>query len=146
MSTRQHIVEGWFGGSSDKAYLIGSKCKTCGEIFFPKAESCRNSYCGSTTFEMEDVHLSRTGLLWSYTVNYYPPPVNYMVDPKNFKPYVVAAVELADEQMKVIGRVPEIYDPEQLKIGMEMELVLGPLYKNQDGDDVVTWMWKPIEI
>jgi uncharacterized OB-fold protein len=82
--------------------------------------------------------------LWSYSINHYPPPVSY-IDPKNFKPYGVAAVELDDETMKVCGRISSSANLDKIRIGMKMELVLESLYKNKEGDDVVTWMWKPVE-
>lgn len=136
-------IQGWFEGPSENAHLIGSKCKSCGEVFFPKTLSCRNSYCESTTEAIEDVPLSRKGILWSYSVNYYPPPVAF-VDPKNFKPYAVGIVELEDEKIRIAGRISSSCNSDILRIGMKMELVLEALYKNDMGIDIVTWMWKTV--
>ena len=50
------------------------------------------------------VPLSRTGTVWSFTEHFYQPPEPYMsADP--FEPYMVAAVELAEEKMVVLGQV-----------------------------------------
>lgn len=136
-------IEGWFEGTYEKAHLIGSRCKKCGEVFFPKTLTCFNSYCDCTTEEIEDAPLSREGILWSYSVNYYPPPVSY-IDPKNFKPYAVGLIEIEDEKMKIAGRISGRCNMDDLHIGMKMELVLEALYKNDKGIDVVTWMWKPV--
>ncbi len=137
-------IKGWFEGDAESFHLIGSKCKSCSEVFFPKIRTCGSSYCESTSTEdMTDVPLSRTGVLWSYSVNYYPPPVSY-IDPKSFKPYGVAAVELADEKIKICGRISSSADLDTIRIGMKMELITEPLYKNEEGQDVVTWAWKPV--
>ena len=47
-------------------------------------------------------------------------------------------------QLRVEGRLT-IADPEQLKIGMEMELVLDPLSLDEDGNQVVTYAFAPVE-
>ena len=61
-----------------------------------------------TPAELEEVALSRTGKLWSYTTNHYKPPEPY-VAPDPFTPYTVAAVELIEERIVVLGQL----DPEK---------------------------------
>jgi hypothetical protein len=34
-------------------------------------------------------------------------------------------------------------DPESLRIGQEMELVIETLYHDDDGNEVLTWKWRP---
>ena len=36
-----------------------------------------------------------------------------------------------------------VTEPEQLEIDMEMELVIEPLFVNEDGDEVVTFAFAP---
>ena len=53
-------------------------------------------------------------------------------------------MELEKEKMKVQGMIVSGYDFEKLKIGMEMEIVLEPLYKDSKGNDVMAWKFKPV--
>lgn len=132
-------IEGWFT-TEPSPRLLGSRCRSCRSYFFPKESLfCRNPGCGSAEFET--VPLSRSGKLWSYTTNHYPPPAPY-VSPDPFVPYSVAAVELAEEKMVVLGQVAGGVDPASLKVGMTMELVVEKLYED-DAAQYVVWKWKP---
>ena len=132
-------IEGWHTMDATP-HLIGSRCDNCGTYFFPKQDHyCRNPDCEGTDFS--EVELSRRGLLWSYTNACYKPPAPFVAaDP--FEPYAIAAVQLEEEQMVVLGQVVVGVDVDQLKVGMPMELVLEPLHETDD-DIKVTWKWKP---
>ena len=133
-------IQGWFEGSGDTTHLVGSRCTACHCYFFPKESFfCRNPNCRSNSFE--DVRLSRTGTLWSFTNNCYKPPAPY-VSPDPFVPYIVAAVELADEQMVVLGQVITGVAIEDLSAGMPMELTSDTLFE-EDGNRHIIWKWKP---
>jgi uncharacterized protein len=80
--------------------------------------------------------------LWSYTTNHYQPPDPY-VSPDPFVPYTVAAVELAQERMVVLGQLAPGVDPAALELGMEMELVLDTLFEDEQAEHVV-WKWRPV--
>ena len=86
--------------------------------------------------------LSRTGKIWSYTNACYKPPEPFVADDP-FVPYSIAAVELAEEQMIVLGQVVKGVDVDQLKVGMDVELVLETLHETEE-DTKVTWKWKPV--
>jgi uncharacterized OB-fold protein len=137
---RVAAIEGWFS-LEDPPHLIGSRCRSCGTYFFPKLSSyCRNPVCEGTTFE--EVKLSRTGRIWSYTNACYQPPPPF-VAPEPFVPFAIAAVELEAERMIVLGQVISGVGVTQLKVGMPVELVLEPLYREGDTDKLV-WKWKPL--
>ena len=103
------------------------------------SRSCRNPGCAGT--ELEEVPLSRRGKLWSFTNNCYAPPPPY-VAPDPFESYAIAAVELDREQMVVLGQVVPGVGVEELRVGMEMELVLDTLSEDEDHEYVV-WKWRP---
>jgi uncharacterized protein len=137
---RTPAVQGWFTLDEREPRLLGSRCKACGSVFFPKETSfCRNPGCEGADFE--EVPLSRRGRLWSYTNNAYPPPAPYVAsDP--FEPYAIAAVELADEKLVVLGQVVRGVGVDALRVGMEMELVVETLFTDEERD-VLVWKWRP---
>jgi hypothetical protein len=139
--TRVPAVEGWFTMDEAAPELLGTRGVESGSYFFPKAIA--TSANPTAPFEgREAVALSRRGRVWSFTTNHYKPPAPYVAaDP--FEPYTVLAVELEQEQMVVLGPLATGADPEQLRIGMEVELVLGPLYSDDDHEYVV-WQWAPV--
>lgn len=140
--TQVAIQEGVFTFPSDEPRLIGSQCSDCGNIMFPTQRGCPKC-SGSETAEIE---LSRRGTLWTWTIQGYPPkspPYAGNDDPTTFEPFGVGYVELPGE-CKVESRLT-INQPEQMKIGMEMELVLIPLYVNDEGDEVMTFAFAPVE-
>ncbi len=137
--TRTPAVEGWFT-DDEEPRLLGTRCDACGSYFFPRETSfCRNPECAST--ELSLVPLSRRGRLWSFTDNRYAPPPPYVAsDP--FEPYAVAAVELEDEKMVVLGQIVPGVDVSTLEAGMDMELVVDKLYED-DENEYVVWKWRP---
>ena len=58
-------------------------------------------------------------------------------------PVVVAAVELEVERMVVLGQVAPGWTVEDLEVDMEVELVLGVLYED-DEREYLTWQWRPV--
>jgi len=141
LKTRVPAVEGWFTQDEGKPELLGSQCKNCQSYFFPKESMfCRNPECSGTQFE--EVPLSRTGKIWSYTNSCYQPPAPYM-SPDPFVPFTIAAVELEKERMVILGQMVSETAVEDLQVGMEVELVLDTLYEDEDHEYRV-WKWKPL--
>jgi uncharacterized protein len=138
---RVPAVEGWFTlGDDGPPALLGSRCVGCGTYAFPAERAfCRNPDCASTEFET--VELSRSGTIWSYTDARYQPPPPYMAaDP--YVPFCLAAVELADEKLVVMGQVVPGVTVDDLHVGDRVELVLDTLYADEDQEYVV-WKWQP---
>jgi uncharacterized OB-fold protein len=141
--TRTPAVEGWFTTGEDgrDPALLGSRCERCGTFAFPAETSyCKNPDCSSASFE--SVELSRRGRIWSYTDARYQPPPPYMAaDP--YVPFCLAAVELADEKLVVMGQVVPGVTVEDLAVGDEVELVIDTLY-SEEGCDYLVWKWRPV--
>ena len=138
MSEQVPAIEGWFTTDEDPR-LLGSRCTSCGTYVFPKAAlACPNPECAGDAFD--EVKLSNRGRLWSWTVNHYAPPPPY-VSPDPFVPYGVAAVELTEEKLVVLGQVAG--DPADLKAGDEMELVVDTLFADDEGERLV-WKWRKV--
>jgi len=138
--TRIPAVDGWFT-TDGPAHLIGSRCTTCGTKFFPRRTvACADPSCAG--MEFEDVPLSRTGKVWSYTENRYQPPPPYVPASEPFEPYLIAAVELDEEKIVVLGQVVPGVTVSDLRVGLEMELVTDRLFEDDDNEYVV-WKWQP---
>lgn len=139
MTTAQPVIAGWFT-TGEEPTLIGRRCPACGTYQFPPTgEWCPNPTCAST--EMQDVELSRRGRVWSYTDAQYkpPPPFVPMTDP--FEPFALAAVELAEERIIVLGQVASGHGVGDLQVGCEVELVVEPL----DPSGALVWKWRPVK-
>jgi uncharacterized OB-fold protein len=135
-------VDGWFTWPpSPEPHLIGSKCKSSGDYFFPPVTVSANpKYVGG---DVEAVKLSRKGKLHTYTVNMFPPPPPYIA-PDPFVPFGVAVIALEKEKMMVTGMMSAETDLDKIEIGMEMELVLELLHIDEEGDEVIGWKVKPV--
>jgi uncharacterized OB-fold protein len=136
---RVPIAAGLFT-EGDDPQLLGSRCRACGIVTFPAQESCPR--CAAT--DMAEHALARRGRLWAWTTQHFPPPAPPYAGPTgaDFVPFAVGYVELPGE-VKVEGRLTEA-DPEVLTPGMEMELVLVPFRTDDDGDEVVTFAFRPV--
>jgi uncharacterized protein len=134
------IADWWDTDESGTPHLIGSRCPLCATyVFPPRALDCPNPACESAT--LEPVALSRRGTLWSYTENQYAPPPPYPA-PDPFEPFAVAAVQLADEGLIVLGKVVEGTLAADLRVGLEMELAIEPLFRDDDGIERTTYAWR----
>ena len=65
-----------------------------------------------------------------------------MVPTDEHVPFCIAAVELADEGMVVMGQVVAGVTVEDLTVGQEIELVVDVLFSDDDTDHLI-WKWKP---
>ena len=140
--SRVPAIEGWFTLDSREPRLLGLRDTESGSVFFPKDVAVSRAP-GHAAAPLEEVELSRRGRLWSWTTNHYAPPPPY-VAPDPFVPYTVAAVELAEERMVVLGQLAPGVDPAGLEAGDEMEIVLDTLYED-DENEYLVWKWKPVE-
>lgn len=115
-----------------EGYLIGSKCRTCGETFFPK-----RLYCAKCTSSgMDEVALSTRGKLESFTISRGVPPGSVMK-----APYGLAQIRLPEGPL--VTTVVADCDLEALGIGMDMELVLQKVMEDEQGNEVMAFKFKP---
>lgn len=133
------IAEGFFTWPADPPHLIGGLCKTCGRYFFPKHYPVHRPDCPKE--DLEEVALSRKGKLASFTWQHYkPPPPFRSAEP--FTPFGVGLVELP-EGIRVMGILTNC-QIEDLKIDTEVELVVDKLYEDEQGNEFLTWKFKPL--
>ncbi|OHV31869.1 MULTISPECIES: Zn-ribbon domain-containing OB-fold protein [Pseudofrankia] len=136
MTKSRPIDDGLFIQTDDGPRLVGSSCRSCGTTTFPRQQSCPKC----TRVDMADSVLPRRGALWSFTVQGFRPKPPY-AGPAEFVPYGVGYVELPGAVL--VEAVLTENDPERLHIGDEMELVLRPLRRDEDGTEVLTFAFAP---
>ncbi len=153
--TRVPAIEGWFtmppedadfpadGSGLTGIHLLGTRCSGSGTYFFPP-ERTMSRAPGHADATLEDVTLSTTGTLWSYTDAQYQPPEPFVAPSDPYRPYCLAAVELAEEQLVVLGQVVAGVGVDDLRVGMPMELVADVLNED-DEHSYVVWKWRPID-
>ena len=133
------VAEGLFAEMDDGPRLLGSKCASCGTPYFPRSAVCHNPDCGES--KMEDASFGPRGTLWSCAIQNYPPPLPARYE-EPYTPYAVGMVDMP-EGLRVLGRI-STDDPESVQVGAEVELVLERLYLDENGNEVITWKFRPI--
>lgn len=116
---------------ADGGRLLGNKCPSCGQIYFPKASFCLSCF-GK---DMEEVVLSRRGTLYSYTIG-------HMSSTRFQPPYAIGLVDLP-EGVRVFTPLKLPQDG-TLRIGMSMELVIEELWE-EDDKVIIGYKFMPIQ-
>jgi uncharacterized OB-fold protein len=137
MAARVPIEEGYFTVPDDHAVaprLLGSRCGACGEHFFPRRHVCARCLAEGC----DDVELGPRGRLWTWTYVHVP------LFAKKDAPvagYGVGQVDLPEGP-----RVQSILrgGPDDLAIGMEVELDLESLRTDEEGREVVIFRFRPV--
>lgn len=133
------IKDDLFTWPSAAPQLIGGQCPECSEFHFPLQQNCPS--CASR--KVDRVGLSRSGKLWTWTIqNFVPPVPPYTGEVKNFKPFGVGYIELP-EGLVVEGRLT-VADAAQLRIGMDVELVLEPFRTDEQGNEIISYAFAPV--
>ena len=115
--------------------LIGSRCRACGEVYFPprRVGGCPNCY----ELDMEEILLSNRGKIESFSIIHQGP-----VEWQGPVPYVAVTVELP-EIVLVITTLTEC-DPADVKIGMDVELTLEKVGKDKQDNDILGYKFRPV--
>jgi len=108
--------------------LVGLKCSNCGQIIFPPKAGCK--FCGALD-NFTEVQLSGRGKIYSYTViaGAGAPP-EFSEEAAYRGAYPVVLVEL-EEGPRIIAQLTEPV-PAEIKIGMQVEMVLRQIYTEED--------------
>lgn len=141
MTAQVPIADGLFTWPDEEPRLLASRCTDCGNHMFPQQDGCPRCSGHST----ETVELERRGTLWTWTVQAFPPkapPFAGDDDPDTFEPFGVGYIDIGGKLL-VESRIT-VAEPDDLRIGMELELVVDPLYVNDEGEEVVTFAFAPV--
>ena len=104
----------------EKGQIMATKCKDCGEIFFPPRADCFKCL----TSNMDWIEVKGAGKLVSYSKLQYG-PIGFEED----LPYSIALLSYGDFQ--VFGRIASDIPDSEIKIGMEMKPVSNKLPNGQ---------------
>lgn len=124
-----------FTWPSDNPQLIGSKCKVCGEVVFPKRTQCPKCH---TETEVE-VLLCRRGKVYCSSITYIAPWTMY----KGPVPYSVGHVELP-ERVLIPTRFPLDPGGQPLPIGSEVELAVEEWGEDEEGNMVMMHVFRSV--
>jgi len=133
------IREGCFvfpDNDRDRPRLIGSRCKKCGDVVFPKRKLC--TLCDSDEL-MEEVFIGEKGILYTYTIVRAGFP--------NFEtPYILGLVELPEaENLRILAQIEDC-PLEEIRIGMPLEMTIGKIKMDtKTGKTVVGHKYRPAE-
>jgi hypothetical protein len=129
--------EGYFTVPDDPATpprLIGTRCRACGEHFYPRRVICAKCLSDQT----EEAQLGPRGKLYTYTFLHSPGFGEYKAGVKG---YPAGQVDLAEGP-----RIQAVLlaEPGELRIGMEMELTLATVATDKEGREVVMYRFRPL--
>jgi len=110
-------------------HLLGSRCRSCGAHFFPIRQACS----GCLSSDLETVRLTGSGTVYTYTVIRQSTPAFAV-------PYALGYVDLP-EGVRVMGQIAA--EPDDLAIGMEVELAVEPFGTDGDGNPVLGYRFRP---
>jgi len=113
-------------------YLKGGKCNSCQAVFFPERSICPK--CIGK--DIEKISLSRKGKLYTFTEVFQKPPDYY-----GEIPYIVGRV-LLPEGVFILTQIKA--KKQDLKINMDMELIVEPIYQDENGIDRLGYKFKPV--
>lgn len=117
-------------GADGRGSLAGTRCPTCGAHFFPGRQVCARCL----TEDLEPIAFSTTGTVYTYTVIHQAAP-GFEV------PLVLGYVDLP-EGVRVLGQLVGVA-PEEVRMGMEVTLVVQPFGKDEEGRTLLGYAFRP---
>ena len=117
-----------------EAYLVGSKCRNCGETYLGSRVMCLK--CNKMD-KMDEVALSRTGEIFTYTVVYQSAPWIQL-------PYIAAVVRLPEGPFVRASIVGVESGPEAVKVGMKVVMLTEKVRQDSEGNNVIAYKFKPL--
>jgi len=132
MMNKVPLSEGIFVGEGTEGKLLANKCKKCGQVFFPKVQICLECF----DKELEDMHLSSEGMLYSYTTAYMPSV--------HFKPpFSVGFIDMP-EGVRLFSPLKEVED-KPFKVGMPVKLTIEALWEEEKDTLVIGYKFFPFD-
>jgi uncharacterized OB-fold protein len=116
------------------AVLLGTRCRDCGEHFFPRRAICAKCLSEATS----DVELSPEGTIYSFTFVHFP--LFGSTNLEHFEGYGVGQVDLP-EGVRI--QAPLAGKREEFHVGQRVRLELEKLREDDAGRDVMIVRFRP---
>lgn len=131
---RVPIKEGLFRLAADTegGVLVGSRCRKCQEVFFPKRAVCARCF----SEDMEELPLAQRGRIVSYTVARTGFPGSAVTPP-----FLTGVVELP-EGLRLVTLITGV-DFDRVKIGDEVDLYFWNAGRDDQGNELVAFGFRP---
>lgn len=129
------VEEGiFYQKAGEEPVLIGNRCKVCGNKFFPKTPVCPRCIEKDA---MEETFIRGKGKLDVYAI------VNAGLP--GFKvPSIQAYIQL-DEGPRIWSLVTGCQPSEEsLKPGMKMEMVIDTVREDEEGNELISYQFRPV--
>ena len=130
MAEKVPVRQGLFAEEIDGGVLLANKCKSCGQVFFPRAIFCLT--CSHK--ELTELKLSHRGKLYSYTISHLP-SAHFPA------PYAIGFINMP-EGIRIFSPLV-IDDRKPFNVGMEMELIIEKLWE-QGGKEISGYKFRPV--
>ena len=119
----------------EKPYLMGSKCNDCGTVTFPARTVCPRCIKPGT---MQEYSIYRGGKLNTFSI------VNAAL-PGFKSPSVQAYIDL-EEGPRILSILTDVEpDEKAIKIGMDLELTVVKTKEDEQGNELMTYQFRPIK-
>lgn len=116
--------------NGDHPYLLGYRCRSCGNLDFPKTTICLT--CWGEEFEV--IPLSRKGVLYSFS--------DIFIGQAGMKtPYAFGYVDLP-EKLRILAQLEG--EPGTFKCNDQVELTVGPIRMNRDGLPIISYKFRKV--
>lgn len=129
----KYVEDSWFKEVDGEIRLMGSRCLSCNKVFFPIKPVCPDCFEG----ELATVPLSKRGKLHTFAHSILGPP-------GMMTPYVMGFIDLP-EVIKLYSVLSECEPWDKvLKVGMDVEMTVGPISRDANGDQILSYKFKPV--
>ncbi len=127
------VVEKFFDRTPSGPVLVGSKCKECGKVFFPRKTVCTKCFRNDTM----GVHpLAKKGEIVTYSISH----MNHLGIPT---PYAFGYVYLPDDHITIFTLFKDWDPPEKkLFIGQEVELCYDIFRVDPWGNPMIAYLYR----
>lgn len=110
--------------------LVGSRCKTCGEKWFPRRDGLNCPHCSGV--DMEVYECSHTGVIEQFQIENMGYPVMSYGD---WSPRIVATI-LLDDGITILSEIVDAI-PDEITRGARVKMVL----RKQKREETGGWMY-----
>lgn len=119
----------------EPVHLVGFECKDCGSVEFPFEYRC--SQCKSDNLVEKD--FPPEGIIHSWAISETSASDLFDI------PYAIAYIDFPEEDVRVFGQLElEDYEDPDIEIGQEVKTVEGVIRRNEEGEDIRSFKFKPI--